>query len=410
MITNEIREQFNEILEELSKNIDISETEYKKAVESYQAVGNWLADTRSILNPYHPEILPQGSFLLGTTVKPINENDQLDVDLVCRLDSKNPNWAQVHLKNLVGDRLKENGTYAKMLETEGRRCWTLIYAEGSKYHMDILPSIVSQGHREILEKAFSTIDFKDFGQTAIRITDRLKANYLTERNPEYWNKSNPFGYAVWFQQRCNISISKSVLLSESINPVPKYQSEKLPLQRVVQLLKRHRDMMFNSDDDKPISIIITTLAAKAYQKEVDVVSALNNVVENMESFIETRYSPRYNRYIKWIANPINDEENFADKWPESPNKEHNFYTWIKKVKSDLTSSYELKGIQRIEESFSKAFGEKTTKISLGNLADRSFQKRENGSLFMKHGSGILGAAGIESTNVKSHSFHGKREN
>ena len=32
-------------------------------------------------------------------------------------------------KHMVGRRLKENCTYRGMLEREGRRCWTLMYAE-----------------------------------------------------------------------------------------------------------------------------------------------------------------------------------------------------------------------------------------------------------------------------------------
>ena len=58
MLTNKIQTQFNEILEEIGNNLDISETQYKYAVKSYQAVGSWLADENSILSPYKPEILP----------------------------------------------------------------------------------------------------------------------------------------------------------------------------------------------------------------------------------------------------------------------------------------------------------------------------------------------------------------
>ena len=46
-----------------------------------------------------------------------------------------------------------------------------------------------------------------------------------------------------------------------------------PLQRAIQILKRHRDMRFlehKCEEYKPISIIITTLAASAYQNETDV--------------------------------------------------------------------------------------------------------------------------------------------
>lgn len=374
MLTNEIKTQFNEILEEIGNNLDISETQYKFAVQSYQAVGKWLADEKSLLSPYKPEILPQGSFLLGTMIKPVNDSDELDVDLVCKLEGKKANWAQYHLKKIVGDRLKENKTYKEMLDEEGRRCWTLNYADSSKYHMDILPSIVSEGHRVILEKAFSATDFKDFEKTAIRITDNQEDNYFSETNPDFWNKSNPFGYAAWFQERCSISIRKSVFLSESVNPLPTYQKEKLPLQRVVQILKRHRDIMFDGDEDKPISIIITTLSSKAYNKETDIISALTNVVERMESFIETKFSVEHNKWIKWIGNPVNEEENFADKWPENPKKEKNFYNWLSKVKSELSSSLELKELNKIQESFSPIFGKKIVDKSFSNISNKGLLK------------------------------------
>ncbi len=74
MLTIEQRKQFNEIFEELGRNLDISETEHNNAIKSYQAVGGWLSQEDSILAIYDPEIIPQGSFLLGTIIKPINHH------------------------------------------------------------------------------------------------------------------------------------------------------------------------------------------------------------------------------------------------------------------------------------------------------------------------------------------------
>ncbi len=37
--------------------------------------------------------------------------------------------------------------------------------------------------------------------------------------------------------------------------------------------------MFGDDESKPISIIITTLAARAYNGETDIFTALNNILE-----------------------------------------------------------------------------------------------------------------------------------
>jgi trans-aconitate methyltransferase len=43
MLTNDQKQQFSDILEELGKTLDISETQYEAAVKSYEAVGTWLA-------------------------------------------------------------------------------------------------------------------------------------------------------------------------------------------------------------------------------------------------------------------------------------------------------------------------------------------------------------------------------
>ncbi|MDD2387916.1 MAG: nucleotidyltransferase, partial [Bacteroidales bacterium] len=114
-------------------------------------------------------------------------------------------------------------------------------------------------------------------------------------------------------------------------------------------------------------------------------------------------------HIKWISNPVNEEENFADKWPENPKKEQNFYKWLNKVKSDLASTLGQKGIHRIQESFSKSFGEDLIKTSFRKIADRAYENREAGNLHMKMGSGILSSETFKSTSVKSHNFHGKNK-
>jgi hypothetical protein len=407
MITNEMKSQFNQIFEEIGNELDISESQYNDAVRSYKAVGSWLADTNSLLSPYKPEILPQGSFLLGTMIKPVHENDDLDVDLVCRLEGKKPDWTQYDVKQIVGNRIKEHGRYGDMLDKEGRRCWTLKYADGSNYHMDILPSVVSEGHKLILERAFGSTNFGEFEDVAIRITDNQSHNYYIETNPDYWNKSNPFGYAVWFQNRCSLVLRESVFLSASVNPMPKYQKDKLPLQRAVQILKRHRDIMFNGNEDKPISIIITTLSAKAYQKEADTITALINIVNTMESYIEKRHSVEHGKWIEWIGNPLNDEENFADKWVENPDKQKNFFKWLNKAKADIRMIMETRGIPAIKNLMTESFGESIVNSSFNRIADNTYQQRESGQLHMAKGTGLLGASPATGTQVKKHNFHGE---
>ena len=406
MLTQEEKKQFSEILETLGETLDITESQYNAAVSSYGAVGEWLAKPESSLAPYKPIIRPQGSFMLGTMIKPVCEEDDLDIDLVCELTGKNPQWAQYHLKQAIGDRIKANETDKNMLDEEGRRCWTLAYSDNANYHMDILPSLVSIGYDTVLEKAFSAsaLDEK-YDSLAIRITDNEQSNYYTDTIAENWMKSNPFGYGRWFFNVADVTtLRKSMMLSEAVNPVPKYNKEKLPLQRVVQILKRHRDMMFNGDEDKPISIIITTLASKAYNKETSVIDALTSVIANMHSYIESRFDPKVGKVIKWIPNPVNPEENFADKWVEHPQREKNFYKWLDQVESDIQTILQKRGLQYIAEAMKKPFGEQAVTKTFSTLGENKLNLRESGSLKMAAGTGILSSIG--SVAAASHNFHG----
>ena len=405
-MTNLEKEQFSNILNELGGELDITQTEYEMAVKSYQAVGEQLIKENSELVSYDPEILPQGSFMLGTMVRPVSDEGDLDIDLVCQLKNKWVNWTQYDLKQKVGNQLKENATYAKIIkEPEGRRCWTLVYSEDSNYHMDILPSIVDSNYRILLEKAFSTHKFEDTTELAIRITDKEEDGYYTITNHLEWLKSNPFGYAKWFFYQASLDLQKAFVLNQAIQPVRQYQKEKLPMQKVVQILKRHRDIMFDGDEDKPISIIITTLAALAYAKQTSVIDALIHIVDEMPNYIKEKYSEEHNKYIKWVENPVNSEENFADKWPESPIKEENFFKWHAKLKEDLDHilSKVGTGLNEVQKAFSSPFGERTINKVFENYGESLTQNRDKGLARMAGSSGLLGTVG---TKVKKHNFEG----
>lgn len=409
MLSKEQKRQFSDILEELGKTLDITKEQYDAAVKSYKYVGEWLSKDDSPLASYSPEILPQGSFLLQTMIRPIHEDDELDIDLVCKLEKIQATWTQYELKKLIGDRLKANGILSKLLVLpDGRRCWTLQYAESAKFHLDVLPSVVTTGYRTILEKAFSATDLPDTNSLGIRITDKNTPNYRTSSNLREWLKSNPFGYAIWFQDRCKIMTREVRMMNEAIQPVPKYQTDKLPLQRVVQILKRHRDMMFNGNEHKPISIIITTLASRAYSKETDIIDALINIVSTMRNHISD-VNPFSGAKEKWVSNPVHPEENYADKWKEFPIRQTNFYKWLDTVELDVKNiiAQQGKGLQFINESMVKPFGRDAVTKTFSSYGEKYLKDRESGAMKMAAGTGMLGEVGR--TSVPQHKPFGKNE-
>ena len=406
------KEEINTIYKRLGGQLDISQTEYEMAVSSYNDVANWLSKEDSTLFKYNPSILPQGSFMLGTMIKPVNPEDELDIDLVCKLDNIPASWSQEDLKEAVGNRLKEHKRYKDNLKDKdgGRRCWTIKYAESSNYHLDVLPSIADSNYLELLKESYYINSELDVDKLAIKITDNENDNYDEIIAHENWDKSNPFGYAKWFLKQAHISEIKLVSLNESIKPVEDFEREKLPLKVIVQLLKRHRDIMFADEiyniENKPISIIITTLAGLSYDKSNDIIDGLSGVVRNIHKHIKKNvWNVDNNRHETWIDNPINSEENFADKWADVKQKEEYFYLWLDKLKDDFSNilNSENKGFVNLSESFSQQFGADITSKVFKSVAMDNKEKRDNTLLKMATGTGLLGDKG---TTVKKHGFYG----
>lgn len=264
-MTGAREDQLGQVLRLAAEALDMPEGLYQEAKQKYEEVGLWLGAVSSSLNSSLPEIYPQGSFRLGTMIRPLTDRDEYDIDLVCLLQLKKQSLSQEELKKRVGDRLKQHGEYRRVLE-EGRRCWTLNFQD--QFHMDVLPAIPDEEGR------------KD----SILITDKA----LT-----HWQHSDPKGYADWFWTRMKVVFEEekralAKALQADIEDVPDWKV-KTPLQRAIQLLKRHRDFHFQKgQEDKPVSIIISTLATLAYAEQANLFEALADIVRRMPGYIEKR--------------------------------------------------------------------------------------------------------------------------
>lgn len=370
----EIEKQLLDIL----RNIEVPESRYEKAIASYGSVGEWLNRAQSKLKNYAPKIYPQGSFRLGTAIKPIAENDEYDVDIVCELELNKKYITQKHLKEIVGEELDaytKSRNMNKGIE-EGKRCWTLNYSDGAKFHIDVLPCIPnSQELSNILEsKSFNV----NFSETAIDITDNTLANY--NKIDDGWNCSNPVGYHNWFKKQMEVIYEekRNIFLEAhqnfSIESIPEYKI-KTPLQQVIQLLKRHRDIMFEENqENKPISIIISTLAAKAYNNESSLIEAYENIINKIDEFIEVKDD------VYWVENPVNPLENFADKWKVYPERKEYFFKWVYQLRQDykhilinVTSSIEKREIY--ESMFGSVLNSKES-FTMPKISDKEVRHRE----------------------------------
>ena len=85
-------------------SFDIPDELYELAVRRYEDVGGWLSEC-SERRGSTGEVYTQGSFRLGTVVRPITEHDEYDVDLVYRRDVKKGSLSQAKLKQDAGSDL-----------------------------------------------------------------------------------------------------------------------------------------------------------------------------------------------------------------------------------------------------------------------------------------------------------------
>lgn len=341
--------QLDELLKLGLESLDLSEAQYNDAVAKYQAVGKWLDADDSLLGPYDPIIYAQGSMATGTTNKTIGQ-DERDIDLVCEMRLPE-SVMEAEAKRLLGQRLKESKVYSAMLE-EKNRCWRLVYA--GEFHMDLLPA---------------KPDARGMTSSALLIPDR---------SLRCWKETDPKGFALWFLRKAVQSMEAmheaSARILAGVEPAPTYVPvwDKAPLQIAVQILKRHRDESMYGNDDAPISIIITTLAAHAYRGHGSVFGTLLDLLEQMPKHIEYDSAG-----LPFVRNPMNRLENFADKWHAEPQKHAVFNEWIAQATSDL-QALASSGLRDAFEPLSKLLGERHAGHAIREYGNRMQQYRKRG--------------------------------
>jgi hypothetical protein len=365
-------DQLNRLLGTSIEWLDITDQEYLLAESRYRAVGASLAEYWDG-SPAGGEVYPQGSMRLGTVTRNIHRNDEIDLDLVARRDLAKTGVTQAALKEDVGTGLelfvKGEPEGSPGLE-EGKRCWTLQYPG---FHLDVLPAVPD-------ELA---------GGTGISITD-------TE--VRRWLPSNPVGFANWFQA---VMLEERVALAKAampIAPVPEWRI-KTTLQRTVQALKRHRDKYFTGHlQDRPASVIITTLAALAYTGGGSLYDVLRAVTATMPRFVEVKNG------IYVVSNPVQRQENFADRWRSHPERAVWFFDWAERAAADFAGLGETRGVDSVLQKMAAAFGDRPAEQAQRAAGSGLFESRRTGRLAMVTGTGTLAATGGRT--VRDHSFYG----
>lgn len=381
-----IPERQKDILSIISK-LDISPTMYRNAIEKYKAITSFLCDCGIDADMY-----PQGSFACGTVVRPSAKDPSAsyDLDFICQVNGSKSEYAPSELRKKIETALTSSDVYGGKLEVCDE-CFTVEYADisGVSFTIDIVPATdeTCENKNRLVKKS----PFPELIDTAIAIP-----KHSGERNYS-WLTNNPKGFRAWFD-----GINKPFLASSreayrqrlfeenraffaSVEEIP-YGLERSALQRVIQILKYHRDVYYakvrDGDDIKPISAIINAVVAQIasqHTPDCSVFELLEFVLNELSIYAKQQqltlkefaqaYGARtvFSRQDgKWyISNPANPEDNLANKWNEDSRIPQFFFRWVGTAKSDLIAALQQGDDQEFRAVLENGFGSTTVSSILG---------------------------------------------
>lgn len=373
LITESRTSLLDDLLNRVCIELEITKTQRENAETTYHAVGKWLAGEGSPLVKMNPNIYAQGSLRIDTTVKP-KGNSEFDLDLVCEFSSQPTNSNPLATLKMIETRLREHGTYTNMVEPK-KRCIRLNYA--GNYHMDILPAYPDP-----------------------RLHDGCLL--VPDREAREWKESAPKIFASWFEQCCQhkLFLEKSA----SIEPFPDYDlpQDKPTLKRIVQLIKRYRDVKYKDNPAlAPISVVLTTLAGMVYEGTYCVSEGIGLMLRRIKADIPTNDRIR-------VLNPSNTAEDFSEKWDNDPDLYSEFLNWIDGFLSDWNRLQSLQSNTEVADELKKLFGEEVAMPAMEKHAAYMEHLRESGKLGVSKSSIMLtGITSPSSVAIGKNTFYGR---
>ncbi|MCG0999927.1 nucleotidyltransferase [Lactococcus lactis] len=335
-------------LRKILEKIDLTKTQRDRAIELYTNVCTAIEDKIG----FEISFYPQGSFATKTAIRPYkNGRDQAyDVDVICEVNVPKESVTSDTLKGYFRVAL-ENSRYSNNF-VEWDKCFTIEFTEqeGVDFSIDIIPSVPEDT---------ATLQQLNY----ITENPYLVKSSIAIPNRDTWITNNPKGYVLWFENEI-IKFHDRYLLKQSENSVSA-SIEELPeeefnnnLLSIVKILKRTRDVFYyrRKSENKPSSIVITTIVGKLAKDLTPTVNKLDLLIQVVTQLQQIKTYPSNNISKRtndtgypisdiitrdmgqWVLNnPANGKDNILSSWNEDENKVKDFFLWIDNLKETFSA-------------------------------------------------------------------------
>lgn len=243
------------LLADIAMRIQLTMTNYKRAVNRYESVTEWVERPDSPLHELVSLFYPQGSMAIGATISSKLKNDEFDLDIVAELLlSTNTSPREVLDYLFLAIRGERGSRYYDVTERNSR-CVTIHYADGM--HLDITPALRLPEQLPRISHIFHSKP-EDFADHDKKIT------------------ANPYGFAEWYKVQTPPDQHFALAFAERVDryerglffaeaqsedvpkPDPFYQKSAVTVS--LQLVKRWRNVKYDSRPGRrPPSVMLAKL-------------------------------------------------------------------------------------------------------------------------------------------------------
>lgn len=299
------------LLADIAIRVQLSRTDYNKAVSRYRTINQWIEREGSPLKDHITLFYPQGSMAIGATIASKLKTDEFDIDVVAELDPSLNVSPRVGLDLLYETIRGEPWSQYYHMAKRRTRCVTVNYSDNM--HLDVTPALRMPNTPQRQSWIF-----------------HHKQGVSQEQGGQFIT-ANPYGFAEWFklntpQERDFAALFEmraqeyeryAILAKADSDPVPPQEQplEKSKAVIVLQLMKRWRNVQYDTRTGRrPPSIMIAKLVADAANRTDSLYSELLFQAESM--LYVFRQSHNQGRLVR-IVNPVCAADVLTDRWPES---------------------------------------------------------------------------------------------
>lgn len=296
--------------------VNLNATRLTRLNDHVDAITTFLEDSPEFQGSFI-SVIPQGSYAHKTIIKPVQDNDEFDADLLLELEEID-GWAAKDYVEELYKCFRASAIYKDKVSRK-TRCVEIDYA--GDFHIDVVPFLERNGYK-----------------------------YVTNRHADAFELSNPEGYNAWLYDKSRMTSGNLIKVLRLLKYLRDYKGTFSIKSFVLNVLvgERISDAELWGND-------------KAY---IDVPTTLRTVMNRLKEYLE----PLPN--MPSIMDPSETGENLGDRWNQEGyasfrNSMLKYADWIDDAWSETDRTESLKKWQKI---FGDSFGVSSAKSSETSLS------------------------------------------